>query len=117
MHDFADKQLGKVAPYGIYDIGRNEGWVNVGTDHDTSAFAVESIRRWWNLMGKERYPEATHLVITADGGGSNGSRVRLWKIELQKLADETGLDIHVSHFPPGQASGTKSSIGCSVPLA
>ncbi len=94
VHDFADKELGKVAPC-------------VGTDHDTSAFAVESIRRWWNLMGKERYPEATCLMITADGGGSNGSRVRLWKVELQKLADETGLVIFVSHFPPGTSKWNK----------
>lgn len=101
VHDFIEPDLGKVAPYGVYDLKHNEGWVNVGTDHDTSAFAVESIRRWWNLMGKERYPAATRLMITADSGGSNGARVKLWKVELQKLANETGLEIQVSHFPPG----------------
>jgi len=101
VHDFVDKELGKVAPYGIYDLKHNEAWVSIGTDHDTSAFAVESIRRWWFMMGKERYPEATRLMITADSGGSNGARVRLWKAELQKFANETGLEIQVSHFPPG----------------
>lgn len=107
VHDFMIEGLGKVSPYGVYDIGQNEGWVNVGTDHDTSAFAVESIRRWWNLMGKEHYPEAAHLMITADGGGSNGSRVKLWKVELQKFANETGLEIHVSHLPPGTSKWNK----------
>ncbi len=107
VHDFIIEGQGKVAPYGIYDIGQNEGWVNVGTDHDTSAFAVESIRRWWNLMGKERYPEATRLMITADGGGSNGSRVKLWKVELQKFANEIGMAIQVSHFPPGTSKWNK----------
>jgi len=101
VHDFPDEQLGKVAPYGVYDPVRNEGWVNVGTDHDTAAFAVASIRGWWQSMGREAYPDAHELLITADGGGSNGSHCRLWKIELQKLADETGLSIAVSHFPPG----------------
>ena len=104
MHDF-EKQ--KDTPYGVYDLGLNAGWVNVGTDHDTSAFAVESIRRWWNMMGREAYPEARQLLITADGGGSNGSRVRLWKLELQKLADETRLEISVSHFPPGTSKWNK----------
>jgi hypothetical protein len=98
VHDFGKQ---KDTPYGVYDLGQNAGWVSVGTDHDTSAFAVESIRRWWNMMGREAHPNARQLLITADGGGSNGSRVRLWKLELQKLADETGLDISVSHFPPG----------------
>jgi hypothetical protein len=107
VHDFVDKELGKVAPYGIYDVKHNEAWVNVGTDHDTSAFAVESIRRWWLMMGKERYPDATRLMITADSGGSNGARVRLWKAELQKFATETGLEIHVSHFPPGTSKWNK----------
>ena len=107
VHDFMDLDLGKVAPYGVYDVKHNEGWVNVGTDHDTSAFAVESIRRWWNMMGKERYPEATRLLITADSGGSNGSRVKLWKVELQKFANETGLEIQVSHFPPGTSKWNK----------
>ena len=107
VHDFQDKELGKVAPYGIYDLKHNEAWVNVGTDHDTSAFAVESIRRWWGMMGKSRYPHATRLMITADSGGSNGSRVRLWKVELQKFANETGLEIHVSHLPPGTSKWNK----------
>ena len=98
MHDFGKQ---KDVPYGVYDLGQNAGWVSVGTDHDTSAFAVESIRRWWNMMGLEAYPKARQLLITADSGGSNGSRVRLWKLELQKLADETGLEISVCHFPPG----------------
>jgi len=98
MHDFGKQ---KDVPYGVYDLGQNAGWVSVGTDHDTSAFAVESIRRWWNMMGREAYPDARQLLITADSGGSNGSRRRLWKLELQKLADETGLDISVCHFPPG----------------
>ena len=101
VHDFKIPALGKVNPYGVYDISRNEGWVSVGTDHDTSAFAVESIRQWWNTMGKIAYPDAYKLLITADSGGSNGYRVRLWKIELQKLADDSGLEISVSHFPPG----------------
>lgn len=107
VHDFIDDQLGKAAPYGVYDLKNNEGWVNVGTDHDTSAFAVESIRRWWNLMGRERYPDVTRLMITADGGGSNGARVKLWKVELQKFADETGLALQVSHFPPGTSKWNK----------
>ena len=98
MHDFGKQ---KDVPYGVYDLGQNAGWVSVGTDHDTSAFAVESIRRWWSMMGREAYPDARQLLITADSGGSNGSRVRLWKLELQKLADETGLEISVCHFPPG----------------
>lgn len=106
-HDFEDKELGKVAPYGVYDLMHNEAWVNVGTDHDTSAFAVESIRRWWYMMGKEKYPDAIRLMITADSGGSNGSRVRLWKTELQKFANETGLEIQVSHFPPGTSKWNK----------
>nr|QNO56380.1 hypothetical protein JCABFCCD_00021 [Methanosarcinales archaeon ANME-1 ERB7] len=106
-HDFKIKELGKVNPYGVYDQTRNEGWVNVGIDHDTSAFAVESIRQWWNSMGKKVYPEAEKLLITADSGGSNGYRVRLWKIELQKFADETGLELSVSHFPPGTSKWNK----------
>ena len=107
VHDFIDKDLGKAAPYGIYDLKHNEAWVNIGTDHDTSAFAVESIRRWWLMMGKERYPDARRLMITADSGGSNGSRVRLWKAELQKFANETGLEIQVNHFPPGTSKWNK----------
>ncbi|PJB31409.1 MAG: ISAzo13 family transposase, partial [Deltaproteobacteria bacterium CG_4_9_14_3_um_filter_65_9] len=101
VHDFIDRELGRVSPYGVYDQGKNEAWVSVGTDHDTSAFAVESIRRWWQTMGKPLYPTAKRLLITADCGGSNGYRVRLWKLELQKLADETGLEMAVCHFPPG----------------
>jgi transposase len=104
MHDFGRQ---KDAPYGVYDLGQNVGWVSVGTDHDTSAFAVESIRRWWSMMGRETYPGARQLLITADSGGSNGSRVRLWKLELQKLADETGLEISVCHFPPGTSKWNK----------
>ena len=106
-HDFIDRELGRVSPYGVYDLAQNEAWVNVGTDHDTSAFAVESIRRWWQSMGKPLYPEAKRLLITADGGGSNGYRVRLWKLELQKLADETGLEMVVRHFPPGTSKWNK----------
>ena len=102
VHDFLIKSKGKVAPYGVFDIAANEGWVNVGVDHDTAAFAVESIRRWWDRLGKKRYADkAKRLLITADCGGSNGSRVRLWKVELQKLANETGLSITVAHHPPG----------------
>ena len=107
VHDFLIPELGRVSPYGVYDLGQNEAWVSVGTDHDTAAFAVESIRRWWLSMGKPLYPEASRLLITADGGGSNGSRVRLWKLELQKLADETGLEIAVRHFPPGTSKWNK----------
>ena len=104
---FADPQLGRANPYGVYDIGADEGWVSVGTDHDTSAFAVQTIRRWWFTMGQPRYPLATELTITADGGGSNGSRVRLWKLELGHLAKETGLRIRVCHFPPGTSKWNK----------
>jgi hypothetical protein len=107
VHDFLDPELGRVAPYGIYDLTNNSGWVNVGTDHDTAAFAVESIRCWWNQMGRACYPEVTQLLITADGGGSNSSRSRLWKCELQRLADETGLSIGVCHFPPGTSKWNK----------
>jgi len=106
VHDFA-LESGKVAPYGVYDLTENAGWVNLGTDHDTSAFAVESIRRWWHKMGKEVYPKTTRLLITADSGGSNGYRVRLWKKELQRLVDETGLIITVCHFPPGTSKWNK----------
>ena len=107
VYDFVDKELGKVNPYGVYDITNNEGWVNVGIDNDTASFAVESIRRWWNMMGCKVYPEAKKLMITADCGGSNGYRVRLWKVELQKLADEIGLEISVCHFPPGTSKWNK----------
>ena len=107
VHDFAIKELGRAAPYGVYDLAQNTGWVSVGVDHDTASFAVETIRRWWQVMGQEKYPKAQQLLITADGGGSNGSRLRLWKLELQKLADETGLTIAVSHFPPGTSKWNK----------
>ncbi len=106
-HDFPDPKLGKANPYGVYDQQANVGWVSVGTDHDTSEFAVESIRRWWNKMGRLRYPDATELMITADGGGSNGYRVRLWKVALQKFANESGLHISVCHFPPGTSKWNK----------
>ena len=101
VYDFPNLADGKASPYGVYDVTAQEGFVNVGQSHDTAEFALMSVRRWWNLMGKERYPDATALYLTADGGGSNGSRVRLFKAELQGLANETGLAIHVSHFPPG----------------
>jgi len=107
MHDFADPALGKVIPHGVYDIGRNEGWVSVGISHDTAEFAVESIRRWWTQMGRPAYPTAPEILITADGGGSNGTRVRLWKVELQRLADALGLRLHVRHFPPGTSKWNK----------
>jgi len=107
VHDFADKQLGKVAPYGVYDIGANTGWVNVGTDADTGQFAVESIRRWWTTMGATTYPGSDKLLITADSGGSNGPRLRLWKTELAAFAAEAGLDITVCHLPPGTSKWNK----------
>ena len=107
VYDFVNKELGKAIPYGVYDILRNEGWVSVGIDHDTAQFAVTSIRTWWEKMGQERYPQATELLITADGGGSNGRRIKLWKVELQKLADELGLTIRVCHFPPGTSKWNK----------
>jgi transposase len=107
VHDFLIPELGRANPYGIYDIGLNTGWVSVGVDHDTAEFAVESIRRWWRSMGQQAYPKATRLLITADGGGSNGSRVRLWKLELQKFADESALSIAVCHFPPGTSKWNK----------
>jgi len=101
VHDFPDPEKGKAVPYGVYDVHRNEGWVNVGTSADTAEFAVQSIRRWWEEMGRTAYPKATDLLITADCGGSNGYRVRLWKLALQNFADETGLTLSVVHFPPG----------------
>ena len=107
VHDFLIKELGRAVPYGVYDLAANSGWVSVGVDHDTAAFAVNSIRQWWQAVGRARYPDATRLLITADGGGSNGSRVRLWKRELQKLANELGLDIVVSHLPPGTSKWNK----------
>ena len=107
VYDFPNLGIGKAAPYGIYDTGRNEGMVNVGKSHDTSEFAVESIRQWWLLMGKERYPDAKELMICADGGGSNGSRNRGWKVHLQELSNQTGLSITVCHFPPGTSKWNK----------
>ena len=107
VHDFVIPELGRAAPYGVYDVAQNTGWVSVGVDHDTASFAVETIRRWWHAMGQEKYPQAQRLLITADGGGSNGSRLRLWKLELQMLANETGLVIAVSHFPPGTSKWNK----------
>jgi len=107
VHDFPDPALGKVTPYGVYDLAANQGWVSVGVDHDTAEFAVESIRRWWRAMGRGRYPKAKRILITADGGGSNGSRVRLWKVALQRLVNEIGLPISVCHFPPGTSKWNK----------
>jgi hypothetical protein len=107
VHDFKDKQLGKAIPYGVYDLASNEGWVSVGITHDTARFATASIRRWWNEMGAARFPRARKLMITADGGGSNSSRNRLWKIALQELADELALPLHVCHFPPGTSKWNK----------
>ncbi|HYQ90694.1 MAG TPA: ISAzo13 family transposase [Candidatus Competibacteraceae bacterium] len=107
VYDFPDKKLGKACPYGVYDMTGNQGWVSVGTDHDTAQFAVESLRRWWYHMGRKVYPPAARLLITADGGGSNASRNRLWKVALQHLADETGLTIQVCHFPPGTRKWNK----------
>ena len=107
VHDFVIPELGRAAPYGVYDVTQNAGWVSVGVDHDTAAFAAQSIRRWWESMGSEAYPQAAKLLITADSGGSNGARVRRWKLELQKLADETGLEISISHLPPGTSKWNK----------
>lgn len=107
VYDFIDPELGKVAPYGVYDVTNNTGWVSIGIDHDTAEFAVESIRRWWREMGVQVYPTAHRLLITADCGGSNGNRVRLWRRELQKLADELQLTIQVCHLPPGTSKWNK----------
>ena len=107
VHDFPSDGLGKAIPYGVYDMGRNEAWVNVGKDHDTPAFSAASIRQWWDMMGSQVYPNASELFITADAGGSNGYRSRVWKVELQKLADDTNLTIRVSHFPPGTSKWNK----------
>ena len=107
VHDFIDKTLGKAIPYGVYDILNNQGWVSVGIDHDTAQFAVNSIRTWWKKMGRRRFPRARQLLITADGGGSNSHRSRLWKVSLQKLADELGLKLVVCHFPPGTSKWNK----------
>lgn len=107
VHDFVNEQLGKAIPYGIYDLAANAGWVSVGVDHDTSEFAVQSLRRWWREMGQQSYPGAGRLLVTCDGGGSNSSRSRLWKLELQALADELGLRVSVCHFPPGTRKWNK----------
>ena len=106
-HDFKDKLLGKVSPYGVYDIEKNQAWVSVGISHDTAQFSVNTIRHWWNEMGQPLYPNASSLMITADGGGSNGYRLRLWKLELQKLANEIGIPISVCHYPPGTSKWNK----------
>lgn len=106
-HDFIDKKLGKVTPYGIYDIGLNKGWVSVGISADTAQFAVNSIRTWWVVKGNKQYPEATEILITADCGGSNGNRTKPWKVELQKLADELKMNLKVCHFPPGTSKWNK----------
>jgi transposase len=107
VHDFQDPELGKAIPYGVYDLQNNEGWVSVGIDHDTAEFAVNTIRRWWKQMGRKRFPKAKELLITADSGGSNSARSRLWKVALQDLADETGLTLTVCHFPPGTSKWNK----------
>ena len=107
MNDFPDKKLGKATPYGVYDLANNEGWVSVGITHDTAQFAAASIGRWWREMGQQRYPGATRLMITADGGGSNSSRSRLWKVALQDLADDLHLELEVCHFPPGTSKWNK----------
>jgi hypothetical protein len=107
VHDFRDPEVPKAIPYGVYDLTRNEGWVSVGIDHDTARFATASIRRWWMKMGRKRYPQAEELLITADSGGSNSSRTRLWKVALQELADELGLRLTVCHFPPGTSKWNK----------
>lgn len=107
VYDFIDPELGRANPYGVYDVAADQGWVSVGTDHDTAAFAVQTIRRWWHTVGQAAYPDAKELLVTADGGGSNGSRVRLWKVELQRLANEIGLAIRVCHFPPGTSKWNK----------
>jgi transposase len=108
VHDFPDKELGKAIPYGIYDVSANTGWVTVGTDHDTSAFAVATLRSWWDTVGRDRYPTADRLLICADGGGSNGSRVRAWKVELAAFAADSGMEVTVCHLPPGTSKWNKS---------
>ena len=110
-HDFPDKEKGKVAPYGVYDIGKNKGWVSVGITKDTAEFAINTIRSWWYQMGKKDYKKAKKILITADCGGSNGYRVKLWKWELQKLANELKMEIHVSHYPPGTSKWNKCAVG------
>lgn len=107
VHDFIDRDKGRAIPYGVFDLTNNQGWVSVGIDHDTAFFATEAIARWWRKMGRKRFPKARQLLITADGGGSNGSRCRLWKVALQQLADRIGLDLSVCHFPPGTSKWNK----------
>ena len=107
VHDFPDPEIPKAVPYGVYDVGADEGWMSVGDDHDTAAFAVNAIRRWWQVMGVERYPKAKRLMITADAGGSNSYRNRAWKVELGRLAADTGLEITVCHYPPGTSKWNK----------
>jgi hypothetical protein len=107
VYDFLSRAIGRAIPYGVYDLAANDGWVSVGVDHDTAAFAVQTIRRWWQEIGRQRYPDARRLVINADGGGSNGGRVRLWKRELQSLANELGMAIEVHHLPPGTSKWNK----------
>jgi hypothetical protein len=107
VHDFPDQELGKAIPYGVYDLGANAGWVSVGTDHDTAAFAVSTLRRWWQQAGRALYPTATQLLVCADAGGSNGYRVRAWKTELARFAAETGLQVTVCHLPPGTSKWNK----------
>jgi hypothetical protein len=117
VHDFLLPELGRAVPYGLYDLAANAGWVSVGMNHDTAAFAVQTIRRWWQQIGQVRYPTAERLVVTADGGGGNGWRLRLWKYELQRLADEIGLGIEVHHLPPGTSSRVEDRRGgCSLPV-
>lgn len=111
MHDFVDPEAGKAVPYGVYDLANNEGWVSVGDNADTAAFAVNAIRRWWERMGTARFPKATRLMITADAGGSNGYRLKAWKTELARFAEETGLEVTVCHYPPGTS---KWNTGCSA---
>jgi DDE family transposase len=113
VYDFIDKHLGKAIPYGVYDMTQNCGWVSVGVDHDTAEFAVATLQRWWQQMGQRMYPQAQQLLITADGGGSNGSRLRLWKVAVQKFSDATGLEITVCHFPPGTCSGS-TTVGAGL---
>ena len=115
VHDFVDPELGKANPYGVYDVAADTGWVSVGTDHDTAAFAVATIRRWWQAVGTARYPRANRLLICADGGGSNGYRVRLWKTELAALATDTGLTITVCHLPPGTSKWNRIVIYTGFP--
>lgn len=114
VHDFPDPEMGKAIPYGVLDVGANEGWVNVGDDHDTPAFAVASIARWWERMGKDRYPDATALMVTADAGGSNSYRSRAWKAELAKLAATIGMVITVCHMPPGTSKWNKIVINTGI---